>query len=169
MVILKPINLLIVEDCFELANVYQGYLIHKNYKVTHIDNGASALISIEKVLPDVLLLDLVLPDIGGHEILEYLSEKKLPIPVVVMTAHGSVKTAVKAMQPGASDFLTKPFDAKRLDITLRNVLKHQTLQLYSLRVKAVLEKKFVQKLFIITVHVKKNHLSRLIAQQYQKI
>lgn len=125
---LKPINLVIVEDCLELANVYQRYLIRKNYKITHIDNGSSALSAIKKELPDILLLDLVLPDLDGHEILEYISKKKLPIPVVVISAHGSVEIAVKAMQLGASDFLTKPFDAKRLDVTLQNVLNQQILQ-----------------------------------------
>jgi DNA-binding NtrC family response regulator len=124
----KQVNLVIVEDCLELANVYHGYLIRKNYNISHFDNGASTLISIKKVLPDILLLDLVLPDIDGHKILGYISKNRLPIPVVVMTAHGSVETAVKAMQLGASDFLTKPFNAKRLDVTLQNVLNRQILQ-----------------------------------------
>ncbi|MEE9344052.1 MAG: sigma-54 dependent transcriptional regulator [Methylococcales bacterium] len=125
---LKPINIIIVEDCLELAHVYQEYLHHTNYKVTHIDNGADTLAAIKKSLPDIVLLDLELGDMNGTEILEYINKEELPIPVVIMTAHGSVDTAVKAMQLGASDFLTKPFDAKRLLVTLQNALNQQNLQ-----------------------------------------
>ncbi len=128
MKILKPINIIIVEDSLELAHVYQEYLHHSNYEVTHIDNGSDTLIAIKKTLPDIILLDLVLADMDGTEILEYINKEELPIPVVIMTAHGSVDTAVKAMQLGASDFLTKPFDAKRLHVTLQNALNRQNLQ-----------------------------------------
>ncbi len=128
MKILKPINIIIVEDSLELAHVYQEYLHHSNYDVTHIDNGSDTLVAIKKTLPDIILLDLVLADMDGTEILEYINKEELPIPVVIMTAHGSVDTAVKAMQLGASDFLTKPFDAKRLHVTLQNALNRQNLQ-----------------------------------------
>jgi two-component system repressor protein LuxO len=74
-----------------------------------------------------MLLDLVLPDMSGLDILKSISERKLPISVVVISAHGSVDTAVQAMRYNAFDFLTKPITAERLMVTLRNALERQNL------------------------------------------
>lgn len=75
----------------------------------------------------MVLLDLELPDMSGMAILQQITEQQLPCSVVVITAHGSVDVAVEAMRCGAFDFLTKPFDGKRLCATARNAFKHQQL------------------------------------------
>ena len=75
----------------------------------------------------MVLLDLELPDMSGMDILQQITERQLPCSVVVITAHGSVDVAVEAMRCGAFDFLTKPFDGKRLCATARNAFKHQQL------------------------------------------
>lgn len=75
----------------------------------------------------MVLLDLELPDMSGMDILQQITEQQLPCSVVVITAHGSVDVAVEAMRLGAFDFLTKPFDGKRLCATVRNAFKHQQL------------------------------------------
>lgn len=78
-------------------------------------------------MPQVVLLDLELPDISGMEILRFINERHIPCTVVMVTAHGSVDIAVDAMRQGAFDFLTKPFDGKRLCTTARNAARHQQL------------------------------------------
>lgn len=122
----KP-KVLLVEDSPSLALVYQEYLRNEPWHVSHCDTGQDALTFINATPPDVILLDLELPDINGMEILKHVYQSHLPSAVVIITAHGSVDIAVEAMRYRALDFVEKPFDAKRLIVTLRNALEHQKL------------------------------------------
>lgn len=117
----------LVEDSATLALLYQDYLRDEGYQLRHFAEGKPVLSELERVLPQVVLLDLELPDISGMEILRHINERHLPCTVVVVTAHGSVDIAVEAMRQGAFDFLTKPFDGKRLTATVRNAVRHQQL------------------------------------------
>nr|WP_236661841.1 sigma-54 dependent transcriptional regulator [Aeromonas jandaei] len=118
---------MLVEDTRSLAVVYEQYLRQDGYEVVLADCGQQALEVLLTSPPPVVLLDLELPDMSGMEILQQITEQQLPCAVVVITAHGSVDVAVEAMRLGAFDFLTKPFDSKRLCATARNALKHQQL------------------------------------------
>jgi len=120
-------RLLIIEDSPTLSAVYQSYLKNEPYMVNILDNGQEALEAIKTDPPHLLLLDLNLPDIDGMEVLKYIDAHKLPIVVVILTAHGSVDIAVNAMRYGAFDFIAKPVEAKRLQITLRNASKNLEL------------------------------------------
>lgn len=122
----KP-RVLLVEDTRSLAVVYEQYLAQDGYEVQLADCGQQALAQLLASPPPVVLLDLELPDMSGMDILQQITERQLPCSVVVITAHGSVDVAVEAMRFGAFDFLTKPFDGKRLCATARNALKHQQL------------------------------------------
>lgn len=122
----KP-RVLLVEDTRSLAVVYEQYLVQDGYEVQLADCGQQALAQLLASPPPVVLLDLELPDMSGMDILQQITERQLPCSVVVITAHGSVDVAVEAMRFGAFDFLTKPFDGKRLCATARNALKHQQL------------------------------------------
>lgn len=96
-------------------------------ELIQVGTGKDALAQLEARLPSVVLLDLNLPDMDGIEILKRVSTQALPTRVIVITAHGSVNTAVEAMRLGAHDFLLKPFVGNRLVVTLRNALEHQRL------------------------------------------
>ncbi len=113
---------LIIEDSPPLGAVYQQYLRKLDFDTEWVATGGEGLEAIEQQAPDVLLLDLQLPDIHGHEILEKLQQAGAQFPRIVITAHGSVESAVDAMRLGAADFLEKPFTAERLQVTLANVL-----------------------------------------------
>ena len=117
----------LVEDSLTLAALYREYLRNEPYELVHFSLGRPVLAELERALPQVVLLDLELPDIPGMEILRHINERHLPCTVIVVTAHGSVDIAVEAMRQGAFDFLTKPFDSKRLCATVRNAAKHQQL------------------------------------------
>ena len=123
----KSRNLLLVEDDLPIARVYQEYLRHEPYNVIHCALGMDALSSLKSSPPDVVMLDLHLPDISGFEVMKELQSLYPNCPIVVITAHGSIATAVKAMKGGASDFLLKPFNKDRLIFTLKHMLEREEL------------------------------------------
>ncbi len=103
-----PISVLVVDDEAPLTRALARMLTTRGFEVQTSLNGTGALQALEDE-PDVILLDLVLPDIGGMEILQKVKKSQPDIEVVIMTAYGDVDTAVKAVQAGAYHFLTKPF------------------------------------------------------------
>jgi two-component system repressor protein LuxO len=123
----KRPRVLIVEDSPALAQAYEGYLREEPYTVSHVGDGASAMAKLDRSPPAALLLDLKLPDMDGMDILKQVHRQQMPTSVVIITGHGSVDVAVDAMRYGAFDFIEKPFDAKRLKVTLRNALDRQSL------------------------------------------
>ncbi len=115
-------KVLIVEDTPSMAEMYAAFLDGCGYAVSIAATGKAALAAIRSELPDVVLLDIHLPDISGLEILKTVQAEELPCACVVITAHGSINVAVEAMQNGARDFLVKPFTKDRLVVTVRNVV-----------------------------------------------
>ncbi len=91
-------------------------------------NGEQALSAIRKDPPDLLLLDLQMPRMGGLEVLRALRKEGLDVSTIVITAHGSIETAVEAMKEGAHDFITKPVDANHFDIVVRKALEREGLK-----------------------------------------
>lgn len=120
-------TVLMIEDSFSLSLLYQDYLRHEKIQLNHVAEGTSALKFIDEHIPEVVLLDLNLPDMAGMDILKHIHEKKYPCTVIIMTAFGSVDVAVDAMRYGAFDFIEKPFTGKRLLVTLRNALNIRNL------------------------------------------
>ncbi len=120
-------KILLVEDTPALARTYCGYLRNEPVDIEHVETGKAALDALRRDVPDAMLLDLKLPDMDGLDILRDLPAELQICPVIVITAHGSVNTAVEAMQAGAADFLVKPFNAERLKVTLRNQLEKRQL------------------------------------------
>ncbi len=121
-------KVLIVEDTPSMAEMYAAFLDGCGYAVSIAETGKAALAAIRADLPDVVLLDIHLPDISGLEILKIVKAEELPCACVVITAHGSINVAVEAMQNGARDFLVKPFTKDRLVVTVRNVAAHASLE-----------------------------------------
>ncbi|TCS42393.1 sigma-54-dependent transcriptional regulator [Reinekea marinisedimentorum] len=121
-------RVLLVEDSPSLSAVYQGYLANsEEYGVAAVETGRDAMVKLTQAPPQLLILDLKLPDMNGMDILKHIKAQDLPTEVIVITAHGSVDVAVDAMHNGAFDFLVKPFDAKRLLVTCENALQHREL------------------------------------------
>ena len=123
----KPLVLL-VEDTLSLAAIYREYLKEESVDVRAVATGEDARTSIAASAPDLVLLDLKLPDMNGEEILSWIVSEGFPTSVIIITAHGSVDIAVDMIRQGAADFLEKPFDANRLCTTVRNTLKHTRLK-----------------------------------------
>ncbi len=116
-------SILVVDDEPNIRRLLSFKLSRAGYEVTTAESGEEALDGLRSVTPDLLLLDLRLPGMHGLEVLERLEKSAPELPVVVLTAQGSVETAVDAMKRGARDFLTKPLELPRLEVAVRNALE----------------------------------------------
>jgi len=119
---LKGARVLLVEDTPALARTYLGFMRDELYTVQHVESGGEAKNILSDGEIDLVLLDLRLPDISGQEVLGWMRDQGITIPVIVITAQGSVGVAVDAMRAGAADFLMKPFAEDRLLVSIRNHL-----------------------------------------------
>ncbi|KJY85154.1 ATPase AAA [Vibrio galatheae] len=115
--------LLMVEDTASVAALYRSYLTPLQIDINIVGTGRDAIESLNFRTPDLILLDLRLPDMTGMDVLHAVKEKNPTVPVIFMTAHGSIDTAVEAMRHGAQDFLIKPCEADRLRVTVNNALR----------------------------------------------
>jgi len=91
-------------------------------------DGREALAAIQQEVPALMLLDLQMPRMDGMELLRTLRKDGIEIPVIVITAYGSIEAAVEAMKEGAYDFIPKPFDPKHLEIVVRKALEREGLR-----------------------------------------
>ncbi|WP_070967239.1 quorum-sensing sigma-54 dependent transcriptional regulator LuxO [Vibrio sonorensis] len=115
--------LLMVEDTASVAALYRSYLTPLGIDINIVGTGRDAIESLSLRVPDLILLDLRLPDMTGMDVLHAVKEKKPEVPIIFMTAHGSIETAVEAMRYGAQDFMIKPCEADRLRVTVNNALR----------------------------------------------
>jgi DNA-binding NtrC family response regulator len=121
-------RVLIVDDDPASRRLLEVRLRPLECDVVTAGNGEQALSAIRKDLPDLVLLDLQMPRMGGIEVLRALRKEGIDIPTIVITAHGSIATAVEAMKEGAYDFITKPIDANHFDIVVRKALEREGLK-----------------------------------------
>ncbi|MBY8000769.1 sigma-54 dependent transcriptional regulator [Vibrio fluvialis] len=109
-----------VEDTASVAALYRSYLTPLEIDINIVGTGREAIESIAHREPDLILLDLRLPDMTGMDVLHAVKQRSPDVPVIFMTAHGSIDTAVEAMRHGAQDFLIKP---DRLRVTVNNAIR----------------------------------------------
>jgi DNA-binding NtrC family response regulator len=101
------------------------------YDPVVVEGGEAAVERIEKGIEpriDLLILDLVMPDLDGMGVLSRLRDKGLALPVIVQTAHGSIEAVISAMRAGAADFVVKPVGAERLQVSIKNALRVDALE-----------------------------------------
>ena len=124
----KAPSVMLVEDSPSLAEVYKQYLSKEDITLFAARNGQEAIDSMERHSPELVLLDLKLPDIPGEDVLKHIKRQSPSCSVIIITAHGSIDIAVDLMRLGANDFLQKPIDAARLLTTVRNCLENMKLR-----------------------------------------
>lgn len=110
----KNTHILVVEDTASLLHIYETYLKKRGYDVTSVLTAHDALNYISNNSTDLVLLDLKLPDMDGLDVMAELKARNFTAPVIIITGHGSINTAITAMRHGAWDFLVKPFNVDRL-------------------------------------------------------
>ncbi|MGH9870568.1 MAG: sigma-54-dependent transcriptional regulator [Candidatus Polarisedimenticolia bacterium] len=121
-------RILIADDDPDIREVLSDRLMAEGFAVQTAGDGAEALAMVRADPPDVLLLDLMMPKIGGMEVLDTLRNEGLDVTALVITAAGTVARAVEAMKKGAYDFLTKPFDPQQVLLTVRKALEREGLR-----------------------------------------
>lgn len=130
-------RVLIVDDEPVQRRLLEEIVKRAGYEVQTADGGDAALKALEK--PDhrisIVLLDLVMPGTDGYEVLERLGKIASRPATIVMTAHGSIDTAITAMRAGASDFVVKPVSPERLEVSMKNALKIEALGAEITRIK----------------------------------
>jgi len=114
---------LIIEDDSTFAQIIEGFLIKNNYEVTTVNNVAKALKLIAHEDFQLLLIDYRLPDGTGIDVLNHRRETGLTIPAIIMTSFNDVRTAVKSIQLGAADYITKPINPDELLMVISNALQ----------------------------------------------
>lgn len=121
-------EVLIVEDTLSMALMYQQHLKKSGITSQICQSGALALIELRKGKVDTVLLDLQLPDMNGLDIIQEMDGTNHDITFIVITANGSINTAVDAMRAGAYDFLIKPFPTEKLLTTVKNSLERERVK-----------------------------------------
>lgn len=115
-------KILIVDDEANILNIVEAYLAAKNYQVFRAMDGNEALRKTVSVRPDLIVLDLMLPDISGLEVCREIREKSR-VPIIMLTAKAAEQDILKGLQIGADDYITKPFSPKELVARVETVLR----------------------------------------------
>lgn len=116
------IKILIVEDEEKIARFIELELIHEGYKVIKADNGRTGLEIAERGEADLIILDVMLPEINGLEVLRRI-RKVSEVPIIMITARDAVMDKVSGLDAGADDYITKPFAIEELLARIRTALK----------------------------------------------
>ena len=123
----NKVSILVVDDELVIRESLQGWLRRSGYQVDTADGGSAALAMLDKTPYDLLFLDIMMPVMSGIEVLEVVKEDYPQTLVVMITAYGSVDTAVEAMKGGANDYLMKPFDPDQLSLLTEKLMQQKKL------------------------------------------
>lgn len=115
-------KILIVDDEENILKIVEAYLVAKNYQVFRAMDGEEALRKAETIRPDLIVLDLMLPDISGLEVCRRI-RKSSSVPVIMLTARTTEQAILSGLQIGADHYMTKPFSPKELVARVQTVLR----------------------------------------------
>jgi DNA-binding NtrC family response regulator len=129
-------SILVVDDEPDIRQIVQEILEDEDYAITTAENAAAARTAYNEHRPDLVLLDIWMPDTDGITLLkEWSRDHTLPVPVVMMSGHGTVETAVEAIRLGAYDFIEKPLATAKLLVTIERALQNARLRQENLSLK----------------------------------
>jgi two-component system response regulator ResD len=116
-------NVLVVDDDLTVAGVVVGYLERAGHRALHVADGRKALEAISAELPDLVLLDLMLPEIDGLEVCRRVRAEHPDLPIIMLTALGEADERIAGLEVGADDYVTKPFSPRELILRIESVLR----------------------------------------------
>ena len=120
-------KILIVDDEKNIRKSLKEILEFEKYQIEEAEDGATALKMLSTGAFDLILCDIKMPKLDGLEFLQACNEQDMEAPIVMMSGHGNIETAVEAVKKGAYDFLSKPIDLNRLLVSVRNALERKNL------------------------------------------
>jgi len=123
-------KILVVDDEPTIITFYEAALHEQGYQIAVATNGRETLEQVKTFLPDVIMLDVVMPDITGFEVTERIKSDPATtgIPIILVTGLGKVEDRVKGLEAGADDFLSKPFNLDEMLVRVRSLVKLKKLQ-----------------------------------------
>ncbi|PZQ96928.1 MAG: DNA-binding response regulator [Cereibacter sphaeroides] len=124
----NDVKILVVDDEQPIRKLLRTGLAVEGYAVVEARNGREAVELVASERPDLILLDLGLPDMQGHDLLEKWRAQALDLPVVILSSRTDESGIVKALELGADDYVTKPFGMKELAARIRVALRHRLQQ-----------------------------------------
>ncbi|MFZ6011648.1 MAG: sigma-54-dependent transcriptional regulator [Bacteroidota bacterium] len=151
-------KILVIEDDSKIRAILKEILQDKNHDVDEAADGQEGLKKLEQGFYDLCICDIKMPKMDGLEVLEKSKEAGVPTNFVIISAHGNIDIAVEAVKKGAFDFLQKPFDLGRLEITLRNALDKTSL----IKETRNLRKKISRKFEMVGESVPIKHMQEMI-------
>jgi DNA-binding NtrC family response regulator len=135
-------KILVIDDERSIRNTLKDILEYEKYEVELAEDGNKGLEKVKGAEFDIVLCDIKMPGMDGIEVLEKLSEVASDTPVVMISGHGNIDTAVESIKKGAFDYIEKPLDLNRLLITIRNAMDKSTLVTETKNLKKKVSKKF---------------------------
>ncbi|MEO6864341.1 MAG: response regulator, partial [Gemmatimonadaceae bacterium] len=122
-----PIRVLIAEDEEHLGAILEHFLRGRGYTVTMCRDGRAALTELHAVPYDVALIDIVMPQMDGLEVLRHLQNEPAPPEVIIITGNGTIDTAITAIKLGAYDYISKPYRMAEIDVMVRRAWEKREL------------------------------------------
>jgi len=122
-----PNSVLIIDDDTKLRKLLNEYLEENGFQVYSLEDGSEAIKTIEAVSPDIVILDVMLPGIGGLELLKEIN-RKFSIPVIMLTAKGEETDRIIGLELGADDYIPKPFYPRELLARMKAVMRRVTVE-----------------------------------------
>ncbi|KIO43633.1 sigma-54-dependent transcriptional regulator [Sanguibacteroides justesenii] len=121
-------KILVIDDERSIRNSMKDILLYEGHEVLLAENGMEGLVTVKSEKPDIVFCDIKMPKMEGIEVLERIKEFSVDTPVIMISGHGTIDTAIEAIKKGAYDFIEKPLDLNRLLITIKNATdKHQLI------------------------------------------
>ncbi|MDD4969592.1 MAG: sigma-54 dependent transcriptional regulator [Paludibacter sp.] len=120
-------KILVIDDERSIRNTLKDILEFEKHQVTLAENGKQGLEAALNSVFDLIFSDIKMPEMDGIELLGHLTEKDIDVPIIMISGHGNIETAVECIKKGAFDFIEKPIDLNRLLVTVRNALERNNL------------------------------------------
>nr|WP_068891919.1 response regulator transcription factor [Pedobacter panaciterrae] len=118
-------KILYCEDQFELAEIVTGCLEHSGFQVDYCTNGAEAIKKYRLDKPDILILDIVMPELDGFRTAEKIRESDIDTPIIFVTAKTTTEDVVKGFEIGANDYVKKPYSIEELIVRVNSLLRNR--------------------------------------------
>jgi two-component system nitrogen regulation response regulator NtrX len=135
-------SILIVDDEAGVRSSLGGVLRDEGYAVETVDSGEACLAQVERQAYDLVLLDIWLPGIDGLVTLERLADRRFEPPVIMISGHGSIESAVRATKLGAFDFIEKPLSLEKTVLVVRNALRQRELEAENRALRARVDRRY---------------------------
>ena len=135
-------NILIIDDERSIRNAMKEILEYENYAVTTAEDGKEGLQLFDKKDFDLVFCDIKMPEPDGIDVLKKMNNEKPEIPVIMISGHGNIETAVEAIKLGAYDFIEKPLDLNRILVTIKNAFDKSVLVAETIKLKKKVSRKY---------------------------